>query len=152
VLATPGSLAQVGLTGGLIGLVSIGLVNTYTMQLQVAASNRLRGDVRNYSELMHAAFGDNGKLMINIFILICQLAYSTANLLFVIKQFDNLLCLESRGEICGNINSFAVMYVLFITPISLIERFDILAMFLGTTNILLLFVYAIIMSYGYQFR
>jgi len=40
ILATPASFQQIGIVGGVLGLMFVGILNTYTMKLQILAKNR----------------------------------------------------------------------------------------------------------------
>ena len=51
ILATPASFGQVGIVGGCVGMAIIGVIATYTMKLQIAATEKCPEPIANYSEL-----------------------------------------------------------------------------------------------------
>ena len=51
ILATPASFMHVGMFGGIFGMILIGIIATYTMQLQIEATKKATVPVGNYSEL-----------------------------------------------------------------------------------------------------
>jgi amino acid permease len=57
ILATPASFGQVGLVAGCMGMILIGVIACYTMQLQIAAAVKTPGQINNYSELGIAVLG-----------------------------------------------------------------------------------------------
>ena len=65
ILATPASFQKIGIVGGVAGMIFIGLVATYTMQLQIAATMKCSTPVGNYSELGQAVLGDQGRKFVD---------------------------------------------------------------------------------------
>ena len=61
ILATPASFQSIGLVGGFLGLVFVGVLNTYTMKLQIAAKLQCKGAISSYSDLGGAVLGTHGK-------------------------------------------------------------------------------------------
>ena len=51
ILATPASFAKIGIVGGTLGMILIGIIATYTMQLQIECVKKAGTPVTNYSEL-----------------------------------------------------------------------------------------------------
>ena len=69
ILATPASFANVGILGGCIGMILIGVIATYTMKLQIAATEKCPTHVTNYSELGQAVLGDSGRKFVDVCIM-----------------------------------------------------------------------------------
>ena len=70
ILATPASFGQIGLVGGTFGMILIGIVATYTMMLQIAATKKVTDvPVSNYSELGMAVLGNTGRKFVDFCIL-----------------------------------------------------------------------------------
>lgn len=61
ILATPASFAQVGVVGGVLGMILIGVTNMYTMKLQIASKLKIKQPISSYSDLGDAVFGARGK-------------------------------------------------------------------------------------------
>ena len=59
-LTTPAAFAKIGIVGGCVGMVVIGIIAAYTMQLQVAAKETVSAPVANYSELGVAVLSLSG--------------------------------------------------------------------------------------------
>jgi hypothetical protein len=52
--------------GGFVGMNLIGLLNAYTMKLQIAAKIKAKGEITSYSELGGAVMGPVGKTFIDV--------------------------------------------------------------------------------------
>ena len=84
ILATPASFGQIGLVGGTLGMIMIGIVATYTMMLQIAATKKVTDvSVSNYSELGMAVLGDSGRKFVDFCILMSQTGFAIAYLIFI---------------------------------------------------------------------
>ncbi len=66
ILATPATFKQIGLVGGILGLIVIGLLNGYTMMLQIYAKLKLNQAVLSYSDLGEKVFGKNGRRVVDL--------------------------------------------------------------------------------------
>jgi len=85
ILATPASFRTVGLVGGVIGMIFIGCIATYTMMLQIAATKKVSTPVSNYSELGMAVLGGRGQKFVDFCILLSQCGFAIAYLIFIGK-------------------------------------------------------------------
>ena len=83
ILATPASFGQVGIIAGCMGMILIGVIAMYTMQLQIAAAVKTPGPINNYSELGIAVLGERGKFIVDFCILSSQIGFAIAYLLFI---------------------------------------------------------------------
>ena len=88
ILATPASFANVGIIGGTFGMIFIGIIATYTMMLQIAATKKVSTHVGNYSELGMAVLGEGGRKFVDFCILLSQSGFAIAYLIFIGKQID----------------------------------------------------------------
>lgn len=70
ILATPQTFQKIGLVGGIIGLCGIGLMNAYTMGLQIAAKIKLNKVINSYSDLGEVALGYKWKVLVDIFMIV----------------------------------------------------------------------------------
>jgi amino acid permease len=66
ILATPYSIRKVGVVGGAISIIICGLLNIYTMQLQIIVKEKVKVSVTSYSDLAFAVFGPIGKVVVDI--------------------------------------------------------------------------------------
>lgn len=69
--------------GGLIGILIIGLINLYTLVLQVKCRNRVGNHIESFSELGMAVLGSWGKGFIDLCITTSQFGFCIAYILFV---------------------------------------------------------------------
>jgi len=83
ILATPSTFKHIGVIGGIFGLITIGVMNGYTMKLQVDAKIKLNKIVHSYSDLGELALGNNGRILVDIFMVFSQVGFGIAYLLFV---------------------------------------------------------------------
>ena len=71
ILATPASFRLIGILGGIVGMVLVGVLNVYTMKLQIASKLKFGNkSINNYSELGAAALGDGGKRFVDVCIMV----------------------------------------------------------------------------------
>ncbi len=61
----------------------IGLMNGYTMHIQVYAKVKLDKVINSYSDLGELALGKRWRFLIDIFMIVSQLGFSIAYLLFI---------------------------------------------------------------------
>ena len=61
---TPETFKKIGLVGGVLGLISIGILNGYTMMLQIYAKLKLNQTVVSYSDLGEKVLGIHGRRII----------------------------------------------------------------------------------------
>lgn len=88
ILATPASFMNVGIAGGCIGMIIIGIIATYTMKLQIAATEKCKEPIANYSELGQAVLGDRGRKFVDLCIIASQAGFAIAYLIFIGQQMD----------------------------------------------------------------
>lgn len=88
ILATPSAIKQVGVIGGAMGILICGIINMYTMKLQILCKEKLGNHITSYSELGFAVFGHKGKAFIDFCILISQFGFCIAYLIFIGNQVD----------------------------------------------------------------
>ena len=139
ILATPASFANIGIVGGCVGMILIGIVATYTMQLQIAACEKCNEPIGNYSELGQAILGDSGKKFVDFCILASQSGFAIAYLIFIGQQMDQVICFETLYEQC-NIKGLYIFIAAFILiPICWLRSFKPLAYVSMASNIFLIF-------------
>ena len=63
--ATPETFKKIGLVGGVLGLISIGILNGYTMMLQIYAKLKLNQTVVSYSDLGEKVLGIHGRRIVD---------------------------------------------------------------------------------------
>ena len=60
ILATPAAVQTVGIVGGIFGIICCGLLNMYTMKMQIACKEKVGSHISSYSELGLAVLGVRG--------------------------------------------------------------------------------------------
>lgn len=70
IIATPAAIAKVGMVGGSLAIICCGLLNIYTMKMQVTCMDRAGPTVTSYSELSYKIFGARGKIITDICLVI----------------------------------------------------------------------------------
>ena len=68
-LTTPAAFAKIGIVGGCVGMIIIGTIAAYTMQLQIAAKETISAPVSNYSELGVAVLSGTGQKFLDFCII-----------------------------------------------------------------------------------
>lgn len=82
-----------------MGLICIGLMNAYTMQLQIEAKVKLNKVIKSYSDLGYMALGERWKILVDVFVIVSQFGFCIAYLIFIGSQFEQVICYEN--EFCG---------------------------------------------------
>lgn len=91
ILATPHAIQDVGIIGGTVVIICCGLLNMYTMSLQIACKEKLAKNgkfITSYSEMGFAVYGARGKAFVDLCITISQIGFCIAYLLFIGHQMD----------------------------------------------------------------
>ena len=70
ILATPAAVQTVGIVGGTFGIMCCGLLNMYTMKMQIACKEKVGSHISSYSELGLAVLGARGQAFIDLCITI----------------------------------------------------------------------------------
>jgi proton-coupled amino acid transporter len=83
ILATPAAVKTVGIVGGAIGIMFCGILNMYTMKMQIACKEKVGAHISSYSELGLAVLGANGQAFIDLCITISQFGFCIAYLIFI---------------------------------------------------------------------
>lgn len=137
ILATPQTYAKIGIVGGVLGLFTIGLMNGYTMKLQIDAKVKLNRVINSYSELSEAVLGPRWKVLVDGFMIVSQLGFAIAYLIFVGKQFDQVFCYEDT--FCGYKSLYISLSAVVLIPICWLKSMKMLAYFSIASNICLFF-------------
>ena len=143
ILATPSAFKAVGLVGGVVGMILIGIIATYTMKLQIAATtaaNEQEGEtIGNYSELGERVLGDRGRKFVDFCIMTSQLGFAIAYLIFIGKQMDQVICFETLNEQCNIKGLYIFVAATILVPICWLRSFKYLAYVSMASNIFLIF-------------
>ena len=117
ILASPHAFENSGIIGGIIGFSFAGVLSILTVGMQSDAAIKINKDVKSYSELGYAWYGGRGKLVVDWFILFTQLGICIAYLLFNGTQIDQILWLESQGEVWNHKNFYIMVGVIILSPV-----------------------------------
>lgn len=151
ILATPHAIQDVGIIGGAFVIICCGLLNLYTMTLQIACKNKLaqKGTyITSYSEMGFAIYGPRGKAFVDLCITISQLGFCIAYLLFVGHQLDQVICIETRQDFCDNMAAYITLGALILIPISWLKTFTFIAYISLFANVSIVFALITIMFYS----
>ena len=117
ILASPHAFSNSGVLGGILGITLAAIFSILTVSMQSDAAIKIDKDIKSYSELGFAWFGSIGKLVVDGFILFAQLGIWIAYLIFNGTQIDQILWLESQGEIWNHKNFYIVIAVVILSPV-----------------------------------
>ena len=82
--------------GGVLGIAFVGMLNMYTMVLQVECKNKIGNHIESYSELGMAILGPYAKGFIDFCITLSQIGFCIAYILFVGDHVEYVFCYESN--------------------------------------------------------
>lgn len=99
ILASPHAFSNSGVIGGIIGISFATALAITTVLMQSEAAKKVEKPINSYSELGYALYRGRGKLVVDCFILFAQLGICISYLIFNGTQIDQIICLESQGEI-----------------------------------------------------
>ena len=137
ILATPETFKKIGIVGGVLGLIIIGLLNGYTMMLQIYAKIKLNKQVVSYSDLGEKVLGVSGRRIVDFCMVTSQVGFGIAYLLFVGNQIDQVVCFESNLTKCGRKNLYISLASLFLMPVCWFRSMNYLAYVSIASNICL---------------
>lgn len=96
ILATPSVYRKIGFYGANVGMILIGYIALYTMQLQIRSVAKLpEKNIRSYSDLGNVVLGSFGKAVLDVCMIFAQLGFAIAYLIFIGSQLDQVVCLET---------------------------------------------------------
>ena len=125
-LSIPKTFSYSGIVGGILMFTIVGLINCYTMLLNLKVADR-HPRIGTYSKLSSKVFGPVGKIIVDISIWIMQLSCCISYLFFIGKQLEDIISHETDFQ---KDKSF---YILLLTipamPICWIETYTYLSYF-----------------------
>ena len=142
-LSIPNVFSKTGWLGGICLFLVIGLINIYTMIIQIKIAEK-HPKLHSYSEIGGKIFGKRGKLAVDIPIWISQISVCCGYLYFIAEQMDSVVCHYTGGSktpegvitcddadgcYCGKSNLYILMLTLPALPVSWIETYTVLSYF-----------------------
>jgi len=95
--------------------------------------------VETYSDLGYVIFGKWGKFTVDICLYTSQLGCGIAYLLFVGKQFDQVICFETNHAICGKKADYIMLGVCLLIPVCCLRTFKFISYLSGFANLSIVF-------------
>jgi proton-coupled amino acid transporter len=117
----------------------IGTLNYYTMMMQVECKLKYGTAVETYSDLAFVVFGKYGKMVVDFSLFTSQIGCCIAYLLFVGKQFDQVICFETGEKTCGNKANYIMLGVLIVIPVCCLRTFKFISYLSGFANMTICF-------------
>ena len=112
------------------------------MMLQIACKLRYEGSAETYSDLAFLSHGRFGKLVVDLSLYTSQLGCCIAYLLFVGKQFDQVICFET--EVCGHKTNYIMIGALLLIPVCCLRTFKFIGYLSGFANMSIVFAIIVI--------
>ena len=116
-LSLPNTFAQCGLVGGILLFTVVIVINAITM-LQILKVADLFPEVKSYSDLGERVLGRVGKQIVDVCILVKQIATCVTYLYFVSTQLDFIIC-EHSGRCLGN----ELYMIVLVFPVIIMSSF-----------------------------
>ena len=138
-LALPHAFSSIGIIGGCIAIILIGSLNYYTMMLQIECKLKYGGRVETYSDLAFVVFGRYGKIVVDFSLFSSQIGCCIAYLLFVGKQFDQVICFETDEKFCGKKADYIMLGALIVAPVCCLRTFKFISYLSGFANMTICF-------------
>ena len=123
----------------MIGIVLVGLLNMYTMLLQVECKNKIGNHIESYSELGNAIMGKWVKAFIDFCITVSQIGFCIAYVLFVGDHIEYVACHESNQSFCNKKNLYIAFSALFLIPICWLRTLKFISYVSFMANISIVF-------------
>ena len=142
-LSIPNVFSKTGWLGGIILFVVIGMINVYTMIIQLKVAERYP-KLHSFSEIGNKVFGRKGKLFVDIPIWIMQASVCCSYLYFIAEQMDSVICHYTGGNktpegvitcddpdgcYCGKDKIYMLLLTLPALPICWIKTYTMLSYF-----------------------
>ena len=148
ILATPSAISKVGILGGSAAIIACGALNLYTMKMQIEIKKKVGDHITSYSELGQAVLGAKGKAFIDFCITVSQMGFCIAYLIFIGNQLDQVICIETQQDFCGNKNTYILASALILVPICWLKTFSFMSYIALFSNISIIFALLVIMLYS----
>lgn len=105
-LGQPYAFAQSGWLMGTIAVTSVSAANVYAMMLLVNTRKKLeqdeanKGTIKGYGDIGRVVSGPSGESFVNLCLVISQIGFSTAYLIFIAANIHSVFPKFERGWIC----------------------------------------------------
>jgi proton-coupled amino acid transporter len=109
------------------------------MMLQVTCKLKYGTSVETYSDLAYLAFGSIGKFAVDFSLFTSQIGCCVAYLLFVGKQFDQVICFETSETFCGKKSDYIMIGALILIPVCCLKTFRFISYMSGFANVSIVF-------------
>lgn len=93
--------------------------------------------MNTYSDLALMSHGPLGKLVVDLCLYTSQIGCCVAYLLYVGKQFDQVICFETDN--CGNKNDYIMLGALLLIPVCCLRSFKFIGYLSGFANMSIVF-------------
>ena len=107
--------------------------------LQVTCKLKYGTSVETYSDLAYLAFGSIGKFAVDFSLFTSQIGCCVAYLLFVGKQFDQVICFETSETFCGKKSDYIMIGALVLIPVCCLKTFRFISYMSGFANLSIVF-------------
>jgi proton-coupled amino acid transporter len=94
--------------------------------------------------------GANCKTFVDFCMVSSQYGFCIAYLIFIGSQLDQVICIASENEVCGNKNTYISLSVLILIPICCLKTFKYLSYISFLSNISIVLALMVIMFYDEQ--
>ena len=153
ILAAGEAFGKVGIWGGVLAMALIGIINSYTIVLQVHMKNDIGDYVISYSTLGYAVHGKRGKAFIDTFMMIAQFGFCISYILFVGKQFSlvfNYLETGTASTTRLETAAWILLALAILIPFAWMKNLKLVSYFSFVANIALILCLVSIIVYDIQ--
>jgi amino acid permease len=95
--------------------------------------------VETYSDLAYLTHGRLGKAIVDFSLYTSQVGCCIAYLLFVGKQFEQVICYESDETFCGKKSDYIMIGALILVPVCCLRTFRFISYLSGFANMSIVF-------------
>ena len=139
ILSLPFATLKGGYIGAPVGLMIIAYVAHHCMQLLVITSKSVPGNAGN-------SFGSLGKIILGIWgkraaewsLIISQVGFSIAYIIFIGENVADVVCLETKGNVCVTKTSVCLVTAALLLPFSWLPSIGVLVIPIMVANVALL--------------
>jgi len=137
ILTLPFASAKGGYVLGPLGLVLVAWLSHHCMGLLLEMSLAMRAKTVSFGALGMHICGRWAKVLVESCLLLTQYGFSIADLIFIVENVKDVVCLETRGTACPTKYSLCVGVLFFMLPFTWLKSLQVLTVPVLMSNVVL---------------
>eukprot|EP00927_Polykrikos_kofoidii_P014516 TRINITY_DN16379_c0_g1_i1.p1 TRINITY_DN16379_c0_g1~~TRINITY_DN16379_c0_g1_i1.p1 ORF type:complete len:486 (+),score=78.47 TRINITY_DN16379_c0_g1_i1:234-1691(+) len=126
VLTLPFAMRKGGIILGPIALLFLAGLSYHCMMLLLDLATSMRSKTVSFGALGNQIAGRKAKIVVENCLLLTQYGFAIADLIFIVENVTDVVCLETRGAACPSKASMCAGVILFLLPLTWLRSLAVL--------------------------